>query len=127
MLIIKVDRLLLRYNWNSFFVEHLNALPMSAPLNQQLLETLIPCEWRVLLLLADDQQTVEIAETMFLSKRSVETYRDRISSKLEISGSGSLSRFARRNREKLITINNKIYPPHNLKIIQLVMVKSYKL
>lgn len=77
----------------------------------QLLNALTPREWELLLLLAEEHRNSEIAEKLFLSKRSVETYQDRIRVKLDISGSGNLARFARLNRSNLQKIHKIFYPP----------------
>lgn len=89
---------------------------MKSSIDVQLLSTLAPREWKVLLLLADEHRTPEIAEKLFLSKRSVETYQDHIRSKLNISGPGNLARFARLNNGILQEIHRKLYPPLKSKI-----------
>jgi DNA-binding CsgD family transcriptional regulator len=81
-----------------------------------LLESLLPCEWRVLLCMTDDQSISEIAENLCLSPKTIETYRNRIGVKIGVSGSGKLSRFARQNKESLRLVHNKFYPPRINKI-----------
>lgn len=96
---------------------------MNASPDLRLLSYLLPCEWRVLLLLAETHITPEIAEKLFLSKRSVEDYRYQISSKLEISGAGNLARFAWKNKDALVEIHRKFYPPLKYKISTIISVK----
>lgn len=84
---------------------------MKPSVDIQLLSTLAPREWKVLLLLANEYRNPEIAEKLFLSIRSVETYQDRIRSKLGISGPGNLARFARLNQDFLQEIHRKFHPP----------------
>lgn len=55
----------------------------------------------VLKLIAEYKTTKEIAEELFLSPKTVENYRYRISEKLKLSGSYSLIKFALSNKEKL--------------------------
>jgi DNA-binding NarL/FixJ family response regulator len=55
---------------------------------------LTPTEQRVLRLIAEDRTSKEIAEILRSSIRTVETHRQNISHKLELSGSHSLLRFA---------------------------------
>jgi DNA-binding NarL/FixJ family response regulator len=58
------------------------------------LRTLTPTERRILKLIAEDRTSKEIAELLACSVRTVETHRQNISQKLELSGSHSLLRFA---------------------------------
>lgn len=58
------------------------------------LENLSPTEREVLKLIAEDRTSKEIAELLDCSHRTVESHRQRISQKLELSGSHSLLRFA---------------------------------
>ncbi len=55
----------------------------------------------VLKLISEYKTTKEIAEELFLSPKTVENYRYRISEKLKLSGSYSLIKFALSNKEKL--------------------------
>jgi DNA-binding NarL/FixJ family response regulator len=58
------------------------------------LATLTPTERHILRLIAEDHTSKEIAEIVHCSARTVETHRQNISHKLELSGSHSLLRFA---------------------------------
>ncbi len=58
------------------------------------LATLTPTERHILKLIAEDRTSKEIAELLACSVRTVETHRQNISHKLELSGSHSLLRFA---------------------------------
>ncbi len=55
---------------------------------------LSPTEREVLKLIAEDRTSKEIAELLGSSPRTIESHRQRISQKLELSGSHSLLRFA---------------------------------
>ncbi|MBU1099105.1 MAG: response regulator transcription factor [Bacteroidetes bacterium] len=56
-------------------------------------------EIKVLKLIAESKSTKEIAEDLFLSPKTVENYRYRISEKLNLRGSYSLLKFALENKE----------------------------
>jgi DNA-binding NarL/FixJ family response regulator len=58
------------------------------------LASLSPTERQILKLIAEDRTSKEIAELLACSVRTVETHRQNISHKLELSGSHSLLRFA---------------------------------
>jgi DNA-binding NarL/FixJ family response regulator len=58
------------------------------------LASLTPTERQILKLIAEDRTSKEIAELLACSVRTVETHRQNISHKLELSGSHSLLRFA---------------------------------
>jgi DNA-binding NarL/FixJ family response regulator len=58
------------------------------------LARLTPTERHILKLIAEDRTSKEIAELLDCSVRTVETHRQNISHKLELSGSHSLLRFA---------------------------------
>jgi DNA-binding NarL/FixJ family response regulator len=58
------------------------------------LAALTPTERQILRLVAEDRTSKEIAELLKCSVRTVETHRQNISHKLELSGSHSLLRFA---------------------------------
>jgi len=58
------------------------------------LESLTPAERRVLRLVAQYKTTQEIAETLFVSPRTVESHRLNITQKLGLRGSHSLMRYA---------------------------------
>jgi DNA-binding NarL/FixJ family response regulator len=58
------------------------------------LAALTPTERQILKLVAEDRTSKEIAELLECSVRTVETHRQNISHKLELSGSHSLLRFA---------------------------------
>ncbi len=58
------------------------------------LDSLSPTERQILKLISEDRTSKEIAELLECSVRTVETHRQNISHKLELSGSHSLLRFA---------------------------------
>jgi DNA-binding NarL/FixJ family response regulator len=58
------------------------------------LESLTPAERNVLKLIAQYKTTREIAETLFVSSRTIETHRHNICQKLRLQGSHSLMKFA---------------------------------
>jgi DNA-binding NarL/FixJ family response regulator len=58
------------------------------------LTRLTPTERQILKLIAEDRTSKEIADLLHCSVRTVETHRQNISHKLELSGSHSLLRFA---------------------------------
>lgn len=65
------------------------------------LDKLSPTERRILKLITEDRTSKEIAELLQCSVRTVETHRQNISHKLELSGSHSLLRFAFDHRAQL--------------------------
>ncbi|MEO8072830.1 MAG: response regulator transcription factor [Acidobacteriota bacterium] len=65
------------------------------------LETLSPSELKVLKMIAEGQSSVEIAETLFISRRTVESHRANISRKLNLQGNLSLVKFALENKNEL--------------------------
>ncbi len=65
------------------------------------LAALTPTERQILKLIAEDRTSKEIAELLQCSVRTVETHRQNISHKLELSGSHSLLRFAFDHRAQL--------------------------
>jgi two-component system, NarL family, response regulator DegU len=65
------------------------------------LVTLTPTERQILKLIAADHTSKEIAELLACSVRTVETHRQNISHKLELTGSHSLLRFAFDHKEQL--------------------------
>jgi len=65
------------------------------------LESLTVAERRILKLIASDRTSKEIATELGLSPRTVENHRANICSKLGLSGSHSLLKFAFENRSKL--------------------------
>lgn len=65
------------------------------------LERLTPAERRILKLIAADRTTKEIAETLGISVRTVDTHRQNLSQKLGLSGSHSLLKFAYDNKARL--------------------------
>lgn len=56
-------------------------------------EALSPQEYRVLLLLADGKSVGEIAEAMFLSSKTVSTYRTRLLEKLGLTGNVDIAKY----------------------------------
>ena len=65
------------------------------------LDSLTPTERRILLLIADDKTSKEIAEVLGCAFRTVETHRQNMSQKLGLSGSHSLLKFAYENKSGL--------------------------
>jgi len=65
------------------------------------LETLTESERKILRLIADSKTSKEIAEELFLSQKTIDNYRFKISEKLKLSGSYSLLKFALENRALL--------------------------
>jgi len=67
------------------------------------LDTLTPTERRILLLIAADKTSKEIAEELFVHYRTVENHRTNICQKLGIHGHNALLKFALQHRSKLST------------------------
>ncbi|MEW5799906.1 MAG: response regulator transcription factor [Bacteroidota bacterium] len=65
------------------------------------LEKLSDTERRILLLIAESKTSKEIAEVLFLSQKTIDNYRFKISEKLNLSGSYSLLKFALENKSHL--------------------------
>src|SRR5262245_16248708 len=65
------------------------------------LELLTATEGRILKLIAEDKTTKEIAEALGISSRTVDSHRQNISHKLNLSGSHSLLKFAYDNKSSL--------------------------
>jgi DNA-binding NarL/FixJ family response regulator len=65
------------------------------------LTQLTPAELRVLLLIAENRTTEEIAEALCVSPRTVEGHRAHIGRKLGLNGTHSLLRFALMHRSRL--------------------------
>jgi len=69
-------------------------LQRESPETKSLLEHLSPREREVLQLLVEGKSRAEIARTLFLSPRTVDTYRERLMQKLGVSDFPSLVKFA---------------------------------
>jgi DNA-binding NarL/FixJ family response regulator len=65
------------------------------------LNSLTPSEIKILRLIAEHKTTREIAESLFISHRTVDRHRYNICNKLEISGINSLLKFAIENKNHL--------------------------
>lgn len=65
------------------------------------IQQLTPTERRVLKLIAEDRTSKEIGDSLQISHRTVETHRQNICRKLELSGSHSLLKFAYDNKSRL--------------------------
>ena len=65
------------------------------------LHLLTPTEAKVLKMIADGNSSNEIAELMFVSRRTVEAHRANISRKLELQGNLSLVKFALEHKDEL--------------------------
>jgi DNA-binding CsgD family transcriptional regulator len=74
------------------------AAPASEPRE---LARLTPAERRVLALIADFKTSKEIAEELGIHYRTVENHRTSIVSKLGLSGSHALTRYAAQYRDRL--------------------------
>lgn len=58
-------------------------------------------ERRILIMIADSKSSKDIAEELFLSQKTIDNYRFKISEKLHLSGSYSLLKFALENKSNL--------------------------
>ena len=65
------------------------------------LEKLTNSERKILRLIAESKTSKEIAEELFLSQKTIDNYRFKISEKLNLSGSYSLLKFALENKSNL--------------------------
>lgn len=65
------------------------------------LDKLTPSELQILKLIAQNKTSVQIADELFRSVRTIENHRNNICSKLGLKGPHSLLLFAYENREKL--------------------------
>ncbi len=65
------------------------------------LQLLTEQERRILKMIADSKTSKEIAEALFLSQKTIDNYRFKISEKLNLSGSYSLLKFALENKSNL--------------------------
>ncbi len=68
-----------------------NRRPANSPTG---LASLTPAERRVLRLIAQYKTTIEIADALFVSTRTIESHRTNICQKINLKGSHSLMRFA---------------------------------
>jgi DNA-binding NarL/FixJ family response regulator len=66
------------------------------------IDKLSPAERRVLRLLADYKTSKQIAEDLFISRRTVENHRSNICQKLDIQGSHALMKFALEHKDSLL-------------------------
>lgn len=66
-----------------------------------LIEELTPAEKQVLHLITESKTNREIAEELFVSVRTVETHRYNICSKLNLSGTHALFKFAIKNKQMI--------------------------
>jgi len=66
-----------------------------------LTDSLTPSEKRILSLIGEYKSSREIAETLFISVRTVERHRENISLKLDLHGNKALLKFALENKYKL--------------------------
>lgn len=65
------------------------------------LDTLTPTERKILHFISDNMSTVEIADILNISIRTVDTHRAHISRKLDLHGPYALVRFALQHREEI--------------------------
>ena len=73
--------------------------PVNNPLTK--ISALTSTEQKIIKLISQNKSTKEIADELSISKRTVETHRSNICSKLELSGTNSLLKFALENKELL--------------------------
>lgn len=66
------------------------------------IQDLTPTERKVLKLISENLTSNEIAEKLFISRRTVDAHRSNISQKLNLKGSHSLLKFALSNKSKLL-------------------------
>lgn len=69
---------------------------------QPSINDLTQSERRVLKLIAEDLTTKEIAERLFVSRRTVDKHRENIAQKLQLRGANALYKFALQNRSQLL-------------------------
>jgi DNA-binding NarL/FixJ family response regulator len=81
----------------------------SSATDRQGIKVLSPTERRVLRLLADYKTSKQIANELFISRRTVENHRSNICQKLDIHGSHALMKFALEHKDSLLDDNS----PHN--------------
>jgi DNA-binding NarL/FixJ family response regulator len=67
------------------------------------IDNLTPMERRVLKLIAEEKTSKQIAESLFISPRTVETHRTNICRKLELRGSLALIKFALSHKSALLS------------------------
>lgn len=92
-----------------YYISPRLAIPASRPEQARALfnekqnerNTLTPTEQQVLRFVAEKKSTREIADTLFISYRTVEHHRANICRKLGLAGSFSLLRFAIENQKRL--------------------------
>ena len=66
------------------------------------IDSLTPSERKILRMIAEEKTSKAIAEELFISVRTVENHRSNISSKLGLSGSHALFKFAVHNQSDLV-------------------------
>jgi DNA-binding NarL/FixJ family response regulator len=69
--------------------------------NHPAIDQLSPTERKVLKLVSESKTSKEIADVLFLSPKTVDNYRFKISEKLNLRGSYSLLKFALENKKLL--------------------------
>ena len=69
---------------------------------EKLLNKLTPTERKVLILIAGLKSNEEVADILFISKRTVENYKVTIADKLELGGARELLKFALQNKEHIL-------------------------
>jgi len=74
------------------------ALDIKKDFEKPLHETLSDREYQVLLLMASGKTVGEVAEELFLSAKTVSTYRNRIMEKMELKNNSELIRYALKNK-----------------------------
>jgi DNA-binding NarL/FixJ family response regulator len=67
---------------------------------QSIAEQLTPAEMRIMALIANMKTSQEIADTLFISVKTVENHRTNICKKLNIKGKNSLLKFALNNKHQ---------------------------
>jgi DNA-binding NarL/FixJ family response regulator len=69
----------------------------------RIFQKLTSAEMAILRCVADEMTSKDIAETLFVSVRTVENHRYNIAAKLELSGTNSLLKYALANRQFILT------------------------
>ena len=73
--------------------------------HQNILAEISKAEWRILVKIAEGCSNQEIAEQLFLSKKTIESHRSNMITKLDLEGKNSLLKFALMNKEIILREN----------------------
>lgn len=98
-----VDAINTIYNGKKYFDPVLSAKLITDSIDEKRsnnkLENLTKSELKVIELVAENKTTQEIAQTLFISDRTVDNHRSNICKKLDISGHNALMRFVIKNKD----------------------------